>query len=172
MPRLTEPANLPPLPFNGTSAVFVDTTLRQTVRVTVPAQQIRIRLSNAFGGSPLPISGVSIALPAPNISSLGSPHWPYPTPSTSPSPLKLIFRSPSISNKASRALLSPRTPVHERQAGWATPTYGTCTHLATRGAKRRPLVLYLRCRRLGSKQYRCARYRRRQHHRWTRFYYR
>lgn len=37
MPQLTEPGNMPPAPFTGERAVLVDTTLRQTVRVTTEA---------------------------------------------------------------------------------------------------------------------------------------
>jgi lysophospholipase L1-like esterase len=61
MPQLTEPANLPPAPFNGSSGVFVDATLRQTLQVTLPANQIRVRLSNVFGATVLPITGMTIA---------------------------------------------------------------------------------------------------------------
>ncbi|EPS41577.1 hypothetical protein H072_4526 [Dactylellina haptotyla CBS 200.50] len=63
MPQLTEPANLPPAPFNGTSGVFVNATIRQTLFMTIGADQIRIRISNVFGVNDLPISAVSVALP-------------------------------------------------------------------------------------------------------------
>ncbi|KAK3114712.1 hypothetical protein LTR53_006723 [Teratosphaeriaceae sp. CCFEE 6253] len=63
MPQLTEFANLPPAPFNSTNLVFYNSTIRQTLRTTLPAQQIRIRLSNAFGLNDLPITHVTIALP-------------------------------------------------------------------------------------------------------------
>ena len=80
MPQLTESANLPPPPFvrpsvahlhnqrltakqNQTNLVFYNSTIRQTLRVTLGAQQIRIRLSNAFGLNELPITKVNIALP-------------------------------------------------------------------------------------------------------------
>ncbi|RKR85950.1 lysophospholipase L1-like esterase [Micromonospora pisi] len=63
MPQLTEPENLPPAPFTGDDAVFVDTTLRQTVFVSVGGRHLRVRLSNAFGGAALPITAVSVALP-------------------------------------------------------------------------------------------------------------
>jgi lysophospholipase L1-like esterase len=56
MPQLTEPANMPPAPFTQDNLVLSDTTLRQTIRVSVGARQIRLRLSNAFGGAPLPIT--------------------------------------------------------------------------------------------------------------------
>ncbi|KAF3920707.1 hypothetical protein ABW21_db0209806 [Orbilia brochopaga] len=63
MPQLTEPQNLPSAPYNGTSGVFVDATIRQTIFITLPADQIRIRISNAFGVNDLPITAVSVALP-------------------------------------------------------------------------------------------------------------
>jgi lysophospholipase L1-like esterase len=64
MPQLTEPGNMPPAPFTQDDLVFADATLRQTVRVTVGGQQFRLRFSNAFGGAALPITQVSVALPA------------------------------------------------------------------------------------------------------------
>ncbi|GLA96451.1 hypothetical protein AtubIFM57143_003917 [Aspergillus tubingensis] len=70
MPQLTEPANLPPAPFNSTPSIFPNTTLRQTLRLTRPAQTIRLRLSNAFGSTDLPITSVAISVPANN--TLGS----------------------------------------------------------------------------------------------------
>ncbi|PYI07344.1 SGNH hydrolase [Aspergillus sclerotiicarbonarius CBS 121057] len=66
MPQLTESANLPPVPFNSTPSIFPNTTLRQTLRLTQPASTIRLRLSNAFGTTDLPITNVSIALPPNN----------------------------------------------------------------------------------------------------------
>ncbi|KAH9866584.1 hypothetical protein J1614_008275 [Plenodomus biglobosus] len=66
MPQLTEPANLPPAPFNQTGAVFVNSTLRQTLFMTAKASQIRLKFSNAFGGSNLPITAVTVALPINN----------------------------------------------------------------------------------------------------------
>jgi lysophospholipase L1-like esterase len=64
MPQLTEPGNLPPEPFTRAGAVLVDSTLRQTVRASVGGRQLRLRFSNAFGGAALPITKVSVALPA------------------------------------------------------------------------------------------------------------
>ncbi|MCC9707649.1 SGNH/GDSL hydrolase family protein [Streptomyces sp. MNU76] len=63
MPQLTEPHNMPPAPFTGDRAVLVDTTLRQTVRVTTGGDRLRLRFSNAFGGSALPLTAVRVALP-------------------------------------------------------------------------------------------------------------
>lgn len=63
MPQLTEPGNMPPAPFTGERAVLVDTTLRQTVRVTTGGDRVRLRFSNAFGGSGLPLTAVTVALP-------------------------------------------------------------------------------------------------------------
>ncbi|SNY55102.1 SGNH/GDSL hydrolase family protein [Paractinoplanes atraurantiacus] len=59
MPQLTEPHNLPPAPF----AALADTTLRQTVHVTIGGRQLRVRFSNAFGTGPLPITAASVGLP-------------------------------------------------------------------------------------------------------------
>lgn len=63
MPQLVEPHNLPPAPFNGGGAMFRDATLRQTLRMTLTAPRIRVQISNTFGGSDLPITAASIALP-------------------------------------------------------------------------------------------------------------
>ncbi|OQD70865.1 hypothetical protein PENPOL_c001G01199 [Penicillium polonicum] len=63
MPQLVEPANLPPVPFNGSTAVFSNTTIRQTLQVSLPAQEIRIRLSNTFGPNELKVTNVTISLP-------------------------------------------------------------------------------------------------------------
>jgi len=64
MPQLTEPHNLPPAPFTGPDGVLHDSTLRQTVRVSVGGHRLRLRFSNAFGGTALPITAVTVALPA------------------------------------------------------------------------------------------------------------
>ncbi|KAL1852056.1 hypothetical protein Daus18300_012338 [Diaporthe australafricana] len=74
MPQLVEPANLPPPPYatvtradqfqqNATGVVFQNATLRQTIFVTQSAPKIRLVISNAFGGSDLPISAATIAVP-------------------------------------------------------------------------------------------------------------
>ncbi len=64
MPQLTEPSNMPPPPFTQGNLVFADATLRQTFHASVAGHQIRLRFSNAFGGAALPITAVSVALPA------------------------------------------------------------------------------------------------------------
>jgi lysophospholipase L1-like esterase len=46
--------------------VFRDSTIRQTVKVSLASQRIRVQISNAFGGSDLPISYANIALPTNN----------------------------------------------------------------------------------------------------------
>ncbi|ETS87090.1 hypothetical protein PFICI_00918 [Pestalotiopsis fici W106-1] len=66
MPQLTEPANLPPAPFNDTGVVFQNSTIRQTIRATLSGETLRLQISNAFGASNLPITAASIALPASN----------------------------------------------------------------------------------------------------------
>ncbi|SPO37391.1 related to extracellular GDSL-like lipase/acylhydrolase [Pseudozyma flocculosa] len=67
MPQLTEPANLPPPPFNGTGtgtgAKLVDATIRQTLKLSAGGRRVRLRLSNAFGGSDLSVSSVVVARP-------------------------------------------------------------------------------------------------------------
>ncbi|CAA7260539.1 unnamed protein product [Cyclocybe aegerita] len=63
MPQLVEPNNLPPAPFLSSNAVFRDTTLRQTLHMSVGAEKIRIVFSNTFGGSELPITLANVALP-------------------------------------------------------------------------------------------------------------
>lgn len=64
MQQLVEPGNLPPAPFTSTDAVMVDTTLRQTIHVSLGGETLRIHVSNAFGGSDLPITRAVIARPA------------------------------------------------------------------------------------------------------------
>ncbi|MGK5685271.1 SGNH/GDSL hydrolase family protein [Actinoplanes sp. URMC 104] len=64
MPQLTEPGNLPPPPFTGEAAVLVDTTLRQTLHVTAGGPRVRVRFSNAFGGSALPLTAAALGRPA------------------------------------------------------------------------------------------------------------
>lgn len=63
MPQLTEPGNMPPPPFTQDNLVLANATLRQTVRVTVGGQRLRLRFSNTFGGAALPITAVTVALP-------------------------------------------------------------------------------------------------------------
>ena len=63
MPQLTETSNLPPAPFTQPGSEFADATLRQTVHISVGARFFRLRISNAFGGTALPITAASIALP-------------------------------------------------------------------------------------------------------------
>lgn len=64
MPMLAEPDNLPPAPFTRAGLVLADATLRQTLRVTLGGPRFRLRISNAFGGTPLSITAVTVARPA------------------------------------------------------------------------------------------------------------
>jgi lysophospholipase L1-like esterase len=64
MPQLTEPANMPPAPFTQPNLVLANSTVRQTVHISTGGRQLRVQLSNAFGGADLPITAVSVALPA------------------------------------------------------------------------------------------------------------
>ncbi|KAK3942713.1 SGNH hydrolase-type esterase domain-containing protein [Diplogelasinospora grovesii] len=70
MPQLVEPANLPNPPYNASGVVFQNATLRQTVYITQDASTIRLQFSNAFGGSDLPITAVTVALPG-NLTAAG-----------------------------------------------------------------------------------------------------
>jgi lysophospholipase L1-like esterase len=63
MPQLTEASNMPPPPFTQDGLVMANATLRQTVRVTIGGQRLRLRFNNAYGGTVLPITAVTIALP-------------------------------------------------------------------------------------------------------------
>ncbi|KIW85175.1 hypothetical protein Z517_00565 [Fonsecaea pedrosoi CBS 271.37] len=63
MPQLTEYTNLPPPPYNTTSVIFFNSTIRQTLHMSTGASQIRIRISNAFGLTDLPITAMTVALP-------------------------------------------------------------------------------------------------------------
>jgi lysophospholipase L1-like esterase len=51
------------MPQTGGGGVFRDATLRQTLHMSIGAERVRIQISNAFGGSDLPITAASIALP-------------------------------------------------------------------------------------------------------------
>jgi lysophospholipase L1-like esterase len=73
MPQLCEPDNLPPPPFVTPTHLFPNTTIRQTVKVTLSAETIRLRISNAFGGTDLVITSVSLATPSPSRTLAGSP---------------------------------------------------------------------------------------------------
>jgi len=64
MPQLTEPGNLPPPPFTSEAGVFIDSTLRQTVHVSVGGKRARVRFSNAFGDTALTLTAAALALPA------------------------------------------------------------------------------------------------------------
>ncbi|MET9633318.1 SGNH/GDSL hydrolase family protein [Lentzea sp. NPDC006480] len=64
MPQLCEPGNMPPPPFTQDGVVLADATLRQTIRVTAGGRRMRLWFSNAFGGAVLPITAVTVALPA------------------------------------------------------------------------------------------------------------
>ncbi|MEV8443889.1 SGNH/GDSL hydrolase family protein [Actinosynnema sp. NPDC051121] len=65
-PQTTEPDNMPPAPFTRDDLVLADATLRQTARVTVGGDRLRLRFSNAFGGAALPITAVTVARPVGN----------------------------------------------------------------------------------------------------------
>jgi lysophospholipase L1-like esterase len=64
MPQLTEPGNLPPPPFTTQTGVFLDSTVRQTLHITVGGSRVRVRFSNAFGDTALVVTAAHLALPA------------------------------------------------------------------------------------------------------------
>ncbi|TKA26009.1 hypothetical protein B0A50_05521 [Salinomyces thailandicus] len=63
MPQLTEFNNLPPAEFNETDQVYYNSTIRQTLKVTIGAERTRLRISNAFCLNELPSLKVTMALP-------------------------------------------------------------------------------------------------------------
>ncbi|KAJ6548466.1 SGNH hydrolase-type esterase domain-containing protein [Mycena capillaripes] len=64
MPQLPDERSMPPAPFTGAKEVFVNTTIRQTLTMSLACSQIRLRLSNACGTKDLVISAATLALPA------------------------------------------------------------------------------------------------------------
>jgi lysophospholipase L1-like esterase len=58
-----EPADLPPPPFTRDGLVLPDSTLRQTIRVSAGARRVRLRISNAFGGTELSVARACVARP-------------------------------------------------------------------------------------------------------------
>ncbi|KAH8820923.1 SGNH hydrolase-type esterase domain-containing protein [Xylogone sp. PMI_703] len=83
MPQLTEFTNLPGPPFvgpplvvyfpNQSELVFYNTTIRQSLHMSIGASKIRLRISNAFGLNDLPITKVTIAQPEGGDLVAGSP---------------------------------------------------------------------------------------------------
>ena len=65
-PQRAASDQLPPAPFTGDGHAFVDTTLRQTLRVSLGGRRLRLRFSNLFGDRPLRFARVSVALPVGN----------------------------------------------------------------------------------------------------------
>jgi lysophospholipase L1-like esterase len=61
-PQPTDPVDLPPSPFRD--GALADTTLRQTIHVSLGGERIRLRLSNAFGRTTLTVTAVTVASPA------------------------------------------------------------------------------------------------------------
>jgi lysophospholipase L1-like esterase len=62
-PQRADPADLPPPPFTADGLVLTDSTLRQTIRASAGARRVRLRLSNAFGGTDLCVASVCLARP-------------------------------------------------------------------------------------------------------------
>ncbi|VDB86880.1 unnamed protein product [Peniophora sp. CBMAI 1063] len=63
-PQLTEASGLPPPPFNTSANIFENATLRQTLHLSLGGPFIRLRFTNVFGTTNLPVSAVTVALPA------------------------------------------------------------------------------------------------------------
>ncbi|KAF7712504.1 Uncharacterized protein PECH_003598 [Penicillium ucsense] len=69
MPMRTEPDNLPPMSFMKGTVAFPNTTIRQTIKLTLGTKQFfRVRLSNAFGIDDLNITQATVALSLNNVS--------------------------------------------------------------------------------------------------------
>jgi lysophospholipase L1-like esterase len=62
-PQPTNPADLPPEPFVRDGVALADATVRQTIRVSVGGDRLRLRFSNAFGRTALALTAVSVASP-------------------------------------------------------------------------------------------------------------
>ncbi|KAF4948794.1 hypothetical protein FSARC_13645 [Fusarium sarcochroum] len=73
MPQEVELGNLAPPPFGGENAMsqFENSTLRQTFQMSIGAETIRIRISNTFGQTDLPITAASVAYPAQGSAGVG-----------------------------------------------------------------------------------------------------
>lgn len=71
-PQQAAPDDLPPAPFTAAGGVLADATLRQTARVSIGGDRLRLRFSNAFGGAVLPITAVSVARPAGGAAGVGA----------------------------------------------------------------------------------------------------
>ena len=54
---------------NNTAGILFNTTIRQTLRVGLQADEIRIRVSNAFGNQALNITSVTVAYPGNSLNS-------------------------------------------------------------------------------------------------------
>ncbi|UKZ69566.1 uncharacterized protein TrAtP1_010572 [Trichoderma atroviride] len=71
MPMLIEGDNLPPDDFIQEGVAFRNTTIRQTVRLSIGTEKfLRIRLSNAFGSESLSIAHTTLALATENQSGI------------------------------------------------------------------------------------------------------
>lgn len=63
VPQPTGAGDLPPPPFTLAGRTLAGTTLRQTVRASIGGRRLRLRLSNLVGGTALPVTAASVALP-------------------------------------------------------------------------------------------------------------
>jgi lysophospholipase L1-like esterase len=62
-PQLSQPENLPPPPFSRGGLAFADSTIRQTIRVTLGGRRMRLWLNNRFGATDLSVTAASVARP-------------------------------------------------------------------------------------------------------------
>jgi hypothetical protein len=79
------------------------------VKLSIGADEFRLRISNAFGGSDLPITAVTIALPATGNDGAG-------TAAIKPETLKTITFSGSKSYVVSRGALAVSDPIRFKAA--------------------------------------------------------
>lgn len=73
------PLNARDLQLQTDGRSFANTTIRQTVRINLACQQIRLTISNLFGSAPLNIEGTTVALAVGNDNGAGSAAISLPT---------------------------------------------------------------------------------------------
>ncbi|KAF2000634.1 SGNH hydrolase [Amniculicola lignicola CBS 123094] len=64
--QLTVPLGLPPAPFDSPSGTFINSSIRQTIPVSISTTQVRLKISNEFSNSSLSITFATLALPPNN----------------------------------------------------------------------------------------------------------
>ncbi|MER5266383.1 SGNH/GDSL hydrolase family protein [Actinosynnema sp. NPDC002837] len=117
MPQLTESSNMPPAPFTQNGVVLANATLRQTVHVSVGGNQLRLRFSNAFGGAPLPITAVTVAVPRGGLAGVNAVE-----PGTS-RPVTFHGKTSTTIQKGAQAVSDPISFPLAAQANLTVTTY-------------------------------------------------